>query len=288
MKILIFGGQGMAGHMIKDYLSGEANHEVWYTVRYKMDSDMREIQLNVGDESGVDTLIKRIRPDIVINAVGILNDEARIRNTEAIYVNSLFPHKLANYSYQYGFRLIHISTDCVFSGEKGNYTENDPQDGLSIYAKTKSLGEVSGGKNLTIRTSIIGPELKQEGIGLFHWFMNQKGTVKGYEKVFWNGITTLELARMIEWSIRQDIYGLVHLGAKNKISKYELLILFKKFFNKKDVEIEKCNIFNYDMSLLNTRVDFNYSVPNHSKMLQELKDWIDMKRDRYHLYSYFN
>src|SRR5690606_27782525 len=107
--------------------------------------------------------------------------------------------------------LIHISTDCVFSGKKGDYIETDQKDGSSVYAQSKSLGEITGDNILTIRTSIIGPELKNNGIGLFHWFMSQQGQIQGYSNVFWNGVTTLELAKVIHRLINKQMDGLIHI-----------------------------------------------------------------------------
>ncbi|MCG3055850.1 sugar nucleotide-binding protein, partial [Escherichia coli] len=138
----------------------------------------------------------------------------------------------------YQGKLIHISTDCVFLGDKGNYTESDAPDGTSIYAQSKQLGEIISDKHLTVRTSIIGPELKTDGIGLFLWFMKQTGKIKGYKRALWNRVTTIELAKAIEVFIQQDVTGLYHLATEPKISKFDLLQLMKEVFQKDDVTIE--------------------------------------------------
>jgi dTDP-4-dehydrorhamnose reductase len=269
LKILIIGGQGMAGHMIKNYLERDRSCDIWYTIRGKPKEE-KAISLDITNESKTRKTLGEIKPDIVINAVGLLNAQTDQSVKEAIYVNSLFPHKLAEYGKELGFRLIHISTDCVFSGEKGGYTEKDEKDGTTVYAKTKSLGEIDDERHLTIRTSIIGPELKTNGIGLFHWFMQQKGEICGYRQVYWNGVTTLELAKVVQWVLHQPINGLVHLASSEKISKYQLLLLIQLVFKKHDVLIKPDDKIKSDKSLLNTRDDFSYKVPSYKKMIEEL------------------
>lgn len=272
MRILVFGGNGMAGHVIWRYLAEISNHEVWYTMRDKAVGP-RALVLDVTDWTAVANTLTDIRPDVVINATGLLNEDASRRLLDAICVNSVFPHQLARLGERMGFRLIHISTDCVFSGSRGNYTEQDVADGTTVYAKTKSLGEVTYGGHLTIRTSIIGPELK-DGIGLFHWFMKQKGEVRGYRMVFWNGVTTLELAKAIEWVLQRPIAGLVHLAAPEKISKYQLLLWLKEAFSRDEVTIRPFDGITSDKSLVNTRSDFTYAVPPYREALAELREWI--------------
>ncbi|MBD0381590.1 dTDP-4-dehydrorhamnose reductase family protein [Paenibacillus sedimenti] len=284
MKLLIIGGHGMAGHILKQYFMQQPACEVWSTVRAASQTDSRAVALDVRDAAGVKQLLDRLRPDVVVNAVGLLNDETRLRQAEAIYVNSLFPHVLEQFAESYDFRLVHISTDCVFSGSRGDYTETDPADAISIYGKTKSLGEVTGPKTITFRTSIIGPELKQNGIGLFHWFMRQSGDIQGYRQVFWNGVTTLELAKAIDWCLGQPIQGLVHLSGRQKLSKYELLLLLQQQFHHQSVNILANDDIQSDKSLVSTRADFSYAVPPYAQMIFELKEWMD--RHGQGVYSY--
>ncbi|MGG1518505.1 SDR family oxidoreductase [Paenibacillus oryzisoli] len=274
MKLLIIGSQGMAGHMLKDYFSRQAGYELWSTARTSDPFDSRSVSLDVRDDTHLKQLLGQIQPDAVINAVGLLNDEARSRQTEGIYVNSLLPHLLAEYGQLFGFRLIHISTDCVFSGSRGDYTEWDTADALSVYGKTKSLGEVAAPHALTIRTSIIGPELKPGGIGLFHWFMQQKGDIQGYSQVFWNGVTTLELAKAIAWCLKRPIHGLVHLAGQPKLSKHELLLLLQKQFQHDAVTIHANADMKSDKSLVSTRTDFTYPVAPYPQMIAELHAWM--------------
>lgn len=284
LKILIFGGRGMAGHLIRDYLTQVTRHNVWCTVRGQT-KDPNCIPLDVRDEPHVISLLEQLQPDVVINAVGLLNENAARHPADAIYVNSLFPHRLAQHGRRWRYRLIHISTDCVFSGKRGNYTETDTPDGCTIYSMTKNLGEIVDDTNLSIRTSIIGPELNPDGIGLFHWFMSQKGAIRGYQRVFWNGVTTLELAKAVEWTINHPISGLIHLSVPDKISKYGLLNLLKEIFKGKSPVIQPCNKIISDKSLVNTRRDFTYPVSDYSVMLKELKEWMESRTPRRYPYG---
>jgi len=272
MKLLILGGKGMAGHMIKDYFQRKLDYDVFYTS--KNPDDKGSTYVDVTNSTKLEEVIDTIKPNITVNCIGILNDHATIDTKLAFQINSLLPHQLVKLMERHNGKLIHISTDCVFSGLKGDYTEKDTPDGTSVYAQSKQLGDIISNKHLTIRTSIIGPELKDNGIGLFLWFMKQKGKIKGYEKVLWNGVTTLELAKAIESTIKHNITGLYHLASIEKISKYELLTLIQEIFEKKDVEIIPDSNFILDRTIKNTRGDFQYKVPSYKEMLTELKEWM--------------
>jgi dTDP-4-dehydrorhamnose reductase len=274
MKILILGGKGMAGHIITAYFQKKSEYQVFYTSRNPKDKG--SIYVDVTDLTKLEEIIEVIKPDITINCIGILNEYATNNNKMAFQVNSLLPHQLVKLTERCQGKLIHISTDCVFSGSKGDYTENDIPDGTSIYAQSKQLGEIVSDKHLTIRTSIIGPELKEDGIGLFLWFMKQNGVIKGYEKVWWNGVTTLELAKAIEVMIKHDITGLYHLGSEEKVSKFKLLTLIQEIFEKTDVEIIPDSHIVLDRTIKSTRTDFQYRIPSYKQMLLELKDWMQI------------
>ena len=183
-----------------------------------------------------------------------------------------------------GAKLIHISTDCVFSGKKGDYIESDVADEVSAYGRTKLLGEVTHGNHLTIRTSIIGPELKSDGIGLFHWFMYQQGQVSGYAHVMWSGVTTIELAKAIDFAAKQDISGLLFLSNNTKISKYDLLGMFNKAFRNPLLKINRENTIQSDKSFLCTRDDFVYNVPDYQTMVELMKKWMFDHKNWYQQY----
>lgn len=272
MKMLVIGGKGMAGHMMVEYFKNKPSIELYYTTRNEPNS----IALDVKDFSNVQSVIEQLKPDIIINCVGLLNEHAANHKVDAIKINSLLPHLLAEAADKYGGKVFHISSDCVFLGEKGQYTENEEPNGTSIYAKTKSLGEINLPNHLTIRTSIIGPELKENGIGLFHWFMKQRGQIKGYKKVLWNGVTTLELAKVIDSAITQNLSGLYHLTAPTPISKHDLLLLIQRIFQKDDVNIIPDEEQQIDRTLKNTRTDFSYYVPEYPVMIEKLYQWMNV------------
>lgn len=273
MKLLIIGGHGMAGHMMVQYFKKQGHHTVFYTSRNKKDPN--GLILDVNDIHSVDLLVKAVHPDVIINAVGILNQYAEKNVIQAYHVNGFLPHRLANLADQIGAKLIHISTDCVFKGDlSGGYKEEDLPDGETIYAITKSLGEVCSPGHLTIRTSIIGPEMRKNGIGLMHWFFAQKGVVQGYTKARWNGVTTLMLAKVVDEYMTSKVSGLIHLAHPDPVSKYELLLLFKEIWDLKETVIVPNSTFVQDRTLAVTREDVSPLLPSYRDMLKELKEWI--------------
>ena len=282
-KVLIIGSKGMAGHVIYHYLK-EYTDFVVVDVARGSENHVPTYQMDITDFSALAQLLENERPDYVINCIGILNKDAEDNPDKAILLNSYFPHYLAKVGKSTNFKLIHISTDCVFDGKKGGYTEKSVKDGKGFYAETKALGEVTYGNNLTIRTSIIGPELKKDGIGLFHWFMLQKGKIKGYTNAYWTGITTIELAKVIVEAIREQITGLHHVVNNQKINKYDLVNLFKDIFERGQLEIEPFDDYWIDKSLVKTNQEFKYKVPSYHNMLAAMEIWIEDHRDFYKSY----
>lgn len=270
-RVVVLGVRGMAGHIIAEYLDGLAGYEMLGVAREQ--GQFVHKRLNVLDEVALESYLSGIKPDILINGVGVLMAQANEDISNAITTNGLLPHVLAKLGDQLGFKLIHLSTDCVFSGRDGGYTEESPKDGLDSYAKSKALGEVINEKDLTIRTSFIGPELKN-GVGLLNWFLQQKGEIRGYTHAYWTGVTTLELAKVIDAMIEQNMTGLYHLSPKEKISKYDLLLLFKRVWHK-EIEIVPFEDYSIDKSLVCTRNDFKYINLKYEKMLMEMKVWMD-------------
>lgn len=272
MKLLIFGGNGMAGHMLVQYFSECTPHTVFYTTRDT--GDPQGLFVDVRDYSAVQKAVELVRPNVIINAVGVLNQFADADVTGAYEINGLLPHRLRRLADAAGAKLIHISTDCVFLGDRGGYSETDKPDGVSTYAVTKALGEVKEPGHLTIRTSIIGPEIRRDGIGLLEWFLRQKGRVSGYRKVLWNGVTTLQLAKMIEEVMDTPLSGLIHLAHPHRVSKYELLRYFQEIWQKEDVELEATDEFVLDRTLTATRKDVMVRLPDYPAMLRELAVWM--------------
>lgn len=285
-KVIVLGALGMAGHIMSQYLDETNEYEIFGIAR---NQDTKYIK-KVFDAQNFEELEKyfdEIKPDVVINCIGILVAKSNSDLTTAIMMNSYLPHFLSKLGNKLHYKLIHISTDCVFSGKSGNYKEDSFRDGDDNYARTKALGEVINNKDLTIRTSIIGPELKSNGTGLLHWFLNQNGTISGYSKAFWSGVTTLELAKQTHEMIKQDIKGLFQLCPDDKISKFDLLNLFAKVWNK-EIIIEENPQYSVDKSLICTRTDFIYANnqrPTFEQMLLEAKNWMDMYPDYYRHYK---
>ncbi|MFC0525347.1 dTDP-4-dehydrorhamnose reductase family protein [Pontibacillus salicampi] len=270
MRILVLGGNGMAGHVIRTLLQEEREDEILYTHRNTRHTE--GYYLDCLQEEKVKELLLDVQPDYVINAIGLLNETAEQSPGDAIRINSLLPHIIKETVEEYGGRLIHISTDCVFSGKRGAYQEADEPDSSSVYGRTKSLGEIIEPPHLTIRTSIIGPE-KKDGIGLFHWFMKQQREVNGYDHVFWNGVTTLELAFFIHRALNEHWHGLYQLTCKIAVSKYDLLLLMKEVFEK-DIDIHRLSKHISDKTLRNTRSDIQYEHKTIKEMLVELRKWM--------------
>jgi dTDP-4-dehydrorhamnose reductase len=283
-KILILGTSGMAGHVIWNHLKSLGTYRLFGTSQsYKISSDI--IKLDVKDSQKLADVITQTAPEYIINCIGVLIKGANSNPENAIYINAYLPHQLSGLATNIGAKLLHISTDCVFSGKKGAYTEVDYKDGMDVYAQTKALGEVINDIHLTIRTSIIGPELKENGEGLFDWFMRQKGEIYGFKEAYWSGVTTLELAKAIDMFIKKDITGLYHLTAENKVSKFELLKLFKEIWNVGAVSILPFDGKKVDKSLIDTRKELPFTVKPYQIMLRELRDYMAANAALYSKYN---
>jgi dTDP-4-dehydrorhamnose reductase len=284
-KILILGSTGMAGHMIFHYLDSLGQYDIT-DVSYRTQLTDQSILLDIKNKSALESLVAQIKPDFIINCIGILiKGSADTEN--AIYVNAYFPHLLKKAADLIGAKVIHLSTDCVFSGKAGNYEEQSFKDANDVYGRSKALGEIDEKNHLTIRTSIIGPEIKASGEGLFHWFMNQTGTITGFTNAIWGGVTTLELAKAIAFFIEtNDASGIVHLTNGIDIAKYDLLNLIKNTWQKKNIEIkEGQGLKNINKSLRKSEV-FKYQVPNYHQMLQEQYEWMTNNRSLYPNYDF--
>jgi dTDP-4-dehydrorhamnose reductase len=291
-KILIFGATGMAGHMIYFYLKSLNTYKL-FTACFRKKISEDSIILDAYNTDEIKIALRQFNPDYVINCVGVLVNGAKYSPENAVYINAYFPHLLARLINEYNpsSRLIHISTDCVFSGSKGFYKDNDIKDALDIYGMTKNLGEVIDDKNLTIRTSIIGPELKKNGEGLFHWIFLQNNTnynINGYEKSIWGGITTLELAKAIYQCIEQNMNGLYQISNGEKISKYALIQLIITQFSL-NIQVKKVDGVITDKSILpSVRDDFSFTVSSYTLMIEELYIWMYQHKNLYRNYFLYN
>lgn len=276
-KILILGANGMAGHILVLHFRGLNDKYEVLSIARNQSAVSPDIILDVSDFTKIQVLIKDYNPDFIVNAIGILNQDAEGNPDKAILINSYLPHFLESITKDKQTKIIHISTDCVFSGSRGNYLETDFKDGKGFYAQSKALGEIFNNKDITIRTSIIGPELNKSGIGLFNWFMSQdmKSLLKGYSKAFWSGITTIELAKVVEDVIEKKITGIIHVTSGEKISKYKLLNLFNEVYRDNRIIINEEANYEVDKSLVSSRKDYIYKVPSYKTMLVEMREWID-------------
>lgn len=283
MKFLVLGCNGMAGHMISTYLQ-ENNHDVTGFARSKS----KLVSTVIGDATDtnlIKTVIDTGEYDSVINCIGLLNQFAENNKTQAIYLNSYLPHFLAEITSNTGTQIIHMSTDCVFSGKRGQYSEEDECDGQSFYDRTKALGEIEDGKNITLRQSIVGPDIKEKGIGLLNWFMQQEDEINGYTKSMWTGQTTLQLAKTMEAAAKERAHGLYHTVPESAISKYELLKLFNHYLRNDKLIINAVDGVNADKSLKRTRYDFSYKIPDYDVMIRELAEWMKNHKEMYPHYN---
>ncbi len=278
MKVLILGVSGMLGHKAFEIFDNKKNFSAYGTLRSIKKTPNFTNRKNIFsnfDAKNPDKffyLIEKIQPNLIINCIGVISQRKDINDPEtAIQVNSLFPHKVAKHINNTDIRLIQISTDCVYSGKKGDYKENDFPDAEDLYGKTKYLGELYQYANcLTLRTSIIGHEIKEK-LSLLEWFLNQKKPIKGYTNAIYSGFTTLELVNIIEKVIiKNKNNGLYHIASK-PISKYDLLNLIARHYQH-DLKILKEPSYKSDKSLNSSRFlrDFNYEVKSWDLMIQEM------------------
>lgn len=283
MRFLVLGCNGMAGHIISIYLK-EHGHDVIGFARYKS----KYIDTIIGDAVDaklIKNAIDKGHYDSVINCVGLLNQFAENNKSQAVYLNSYLPHYLVDITSGTDTQVMHISTDCVFSGRRGQYTEDDERDGQTFYDRSKALGEIEDGKNLTLRQSLVGPDIKAEGIGLINWFMQQDGQVNGFTKTMWTGQTTLQLAKTMEAAANEKAHGLYNTVPDTDISKYELLKLFNHYMRNDELVINAVEGINADKSLKRTKFDFNYRIPDYEKMVAELAKWMKAHKAMYPHYN---
>jgi len=271
MKILVIGSQGMAGHTIVKYLR-QQGHSVITSARRNSD-----INIDIETMHYKDAFFDMLKDyDFVINCIGLLVKDSIDRPDRAAIINSWFPHYLEYYLKNTKTRLVHLSTDCVFDGEKGNYVENDMHTEMNAYGSSKSLGEINNNKDITFRMSIIGPEIKSNGTGLFNWILTSvEQTLQGWENAWWNGITTLQLAKCINLYINSPVIsGIYHLVSnEHKINKYELLQKINTIYSLKKDIVKTFGPKPVNKILIDTRQEFNFQIPNYDTMLTEMRDF---------------
>lgn len=284
MRILILGVTGMLGHVLFEEFQND--FDVFGTIRQNKEDltesnslfncNSKNIVDNVDalDENSVDVVIRKINPDFIINCIGIIK-QIREANDQilSIKINSLFPNMLANICRKNDCHLIHISTDCVFSGKKGMYIENDLPDADDLYGRTKLLGEVNGENCLTIRTSLIGREISKK-VGLLEWFLAQSGPIRGFRKAIFSGLTTYAFSNILKCIIKEfpKLNGIYHIASKS-INKFELLSRLKDIYEKK-IEIIPDDSLEINRSLDPSKFikKTDIKTPSWDDMLLDLKE----------------
>lgn len=241
MKVLVVGASGMIGSTVMRVLSEKSDWEVFGTIRDE--SVKRFFSASIGerliadvDVEHPDLLVKildQIRPDVVVNCAGLTKHKPAAEDPlVSIPINTLMPHRLSGLCKLVNARLIHISTDCIFSGEKGGYVEDDFADARDVYGKSKALGEVNEPHAITLRTSTIGHELQSQ-FGLLDWFLSQEGRCKGYNRAIFSGLPTVVFAQVVRDVVipKKELCGLYHVAAK-PINKFDLLKLIANVYGK--------------------------------------------------------
>jgi dTDP-4-dehydrorhamnose reductase len=286
MKILIIGATGMLGYSLFSNLSDYSELDVYGTARsikgkelfFTEKLDKLITNVDVSDISGLEASIANVKPDVVINCVGLIKQHGISKqHVDAISINSLLPHKIAAICDSFDIKLIHFSTDCVFTGDKGDYSESDMPDAQDLYGKSKCLGEVAYPPHLTLRTSIIGHELSSN-VSLINWFLSQNGNTKGFSKAIFTGLPTCVIAKIIAENIipHIDITGLYQLSV-DPIDKYSLLKLVSTIYGKK-IDIEESPELVIDRSLNSKRLrdKINFQIPAWDTLISEMN--VDYKK----------
>ncbi|MGA2237712.1 MAG: sugar nucleotide-binding protein [Candidatus Bathyarchaeia archaeon] len=294
VKVVVLGASGMLGSMVLDWFKRERSFDIVGTAREATDMSAKMPSIEWRSLDAENCSLEEIQKVLdhaswAVNAIGVIkpyvHDDNPAQTERATRVNSLFPHLLAKAAKRSECRVVQIATDCVYSGTKGNYVETDPHDPLDVYGKTKSLGEVFASDFGHLRCSIIGPEPKAH-VSLLDWFLNQKpdSMVNGYVNHNWNGITTLHFAKLLSGIIKTDqaLPHVQHIVPADRVSKYELLLMFARYF-KKDLEIKQAQAtFRIDRTLATLDQRFNHRLwkaagysepPSVAAMVEELANY---------------
>lgn len=282
-KFLVLGASGMAGHVVSIYLSEQGNDVVGLS-RTPVDF-VKNVNGDVYDDDFLKEIIYSGDFDIVVNAIGILNKDADNHKDRAVYLNGYLPHRLAALTENMNTRVFHMSTDCVFAGNTGTYTEGSLPDGRTFYDRSKAMGELQDSKNLTLRNSLVGPDINPKGIGLFNWFMKQEDSVSGFTRAMWTGMTTLELAKAMEVAVQDGSTGLVNMVPEGNISKYELLCLFNENFRYNSIEIRPSKEFILDKTLVRENFTSAFRPKPYRQQVAEMADWMRSHKNLYPHYG---
>ncbi|WP_397412572.1 dTDP-4-dehydrorhamnose reductase family protein [Polaromonas sp.] len=277
MRVLVFGASGMIGSAMFRVLSEKKEWEVRGTLRSNawkrfFPETLAGKLIPDVDVERHDALVRvfaQVQPDVVVNCVGLTKHHSEAEDPLlSIPLNALLPHRLADLCAATGSRLVHVSTDCVFSGTRGGYVEDDAPDAVDVYGKSKHLGEVADTHAITLRTSTIGHEL-QSAYGLLEWFLSQQGSCKGFSRAIFSGLPNVVFAQVVRDVVipRPELAGLYHVGAQ-PIGKYDLLQLIARTYNK-SINIERDDKFIIDRSLNTQRFQkaTGYVAPGWAELI---------------------
>jgi dTDP-4-dehydrorhamnose reductase len=292
-RVLILGGIGMLGHVLVRHLSGTDRYDVYATCRDRdevsrffpprLAGRFIEEKVEAEDFDSITRSLDLVRPDAVINCIGIIKQRPEAEDPlTAITINSLLPHRVSLACRERGIRMVHVSTDCVFDGKKGMYTEEDLPAPEDLYGRTKLLGEVNGSHCVTLRTSIIGHELRGR-FGLIEWFLGESGRVRGYTGAIYSGFPTIEFARIIADRVLPDtgLAGLYHVSSE-PVSKFDLLHLVARRYHR-ETEIEPISEPAVDRSLLSDRFRSRtgYMPPSWPDLIDAMCTDYEANREQY-------
>ncbi len=284
MRVLVVGVTGMLGGAVFKMFSLDQQFDVWGTLRsngglkYFPESSHSRLLVNVDvlDQDSLISVIDKVRPDIVINCVGLIKQLADAKDPlSALPINAMFPHRLAKLCKLAGARMIHVSTDCVFSGKTGMYIETDISDAEDLYGKSKYIGELNDLPHaITLRTSIIGHE-HNSNYALVDWFLSQSGAVKGFSQAIFSGLPTVELARVMRDYVvpKPELFGLYHVSVE-PIDKFSLLKMVADVYGK-EIEIKPDERLKIDRSLDSTRFKeaTGYIPPSWQQLIKMMRDF---------------
>ncbi len=283
MRLLVIGCNGLIGHIVALYFK-EKGHDV-----YGYDPEVADfVPQAIGDyysANQITVAINSFKPEAIINCTAIVNQAAEDDKAEAVFFNAYLPHLLEKITADTEIVVVHRSTDCIFSGNRGQYVLQDSPDATSFYARTKAVGELDNGKDITIRVSLIGPALKENDGSLLNWYLTQKGEVNGFINAIWTGLTTLEFAKTIECLLLQKAHGVFQAAPIRPISKFELISLFEKYFPA-DRTIVPVNNKRVDKSLVPFWGEYNITIKDYEDQIIEMKQWIESHPGLYPAYYY--
>jgi dTDP-4-dehydrorhamnose reductase len=281
-SVLILGATGMAGHVLATHLK-EKGYSVSTTSRDMFDE--HHMYFDVLNYDSHTLFFSKQKPSVIVNCIGILVAECQKYPQNAKSVNSYFPYFLEKFYADSDTKIIHISTDCVFDGARGSYLDTDTPNETHIYGRSKALGEINNTKDVTLRTSIIGPERTDRvgaNTGLLHWFLSQKPCtqIHGFSKCLWSGISTLELCDAVLWAMHsKEAVGIKQISRRIPISKFELLSLANDVFKKELIITEDASKV-IDKSLIPSQISFEIST-TYAQMLRDLHTYISKNKDKY-------